>query len=68
MARKLAHNGNERLDSPSGEKDQVTRRTYLKFGAAATGAAVVSGSGFAGRTAGSKNTTVFTTDFSEYVQ
>ena len=68
MARKLAHDDNERLDSSSGEKDKITRRTYLKLGAAATGAAAVSGSGFAGRAAGSENTTVFTTDFSEYEQ
>ncbi|MXR52995.1 hypothetical protein GRX03_15455 [Halovenus sp. WSH3] len=68
MARKLAHSGEERPDSNSGENDQLTRRTYLKLGAVASGAALVSGSGFAGTTAGSQDGTVLTTDFSEYAQ
>lgn len=68
MARKLAHNGEERPGSESDEKDMITRRKALKLGAVASGAAIVSGSGFTGATAGSEDGTLLTTDFSEYAQ
>lgn len=68
MARKLANTEGEHPGTKPGEKALVTRRKYLKIGAVTSGAALVSGSGFAGLTAGSEGGEIFTTDFTEYAQ
>jgi len=67
MARKLAHEADEKTDSD--ENGSLKRRGYLKLGATASVAAFVTGTGFAGTSLGaSDGAETYTVDFSEYAQ